>query len=75
MPLDELIRRLRQGGLDLTAEEVADAVWLARRIGSRPPRDAPAQPPPARCPGCSAWRRRCARSAATGSPPTPRRTT
>ncbi|MGC0329553.1 hypothetical protein RKD23_002543 [Streptomyces sp. SAI-170] len=46
MHLDELIRRLRQGGLDLTAEEVADAVWLARRIGSRPSRDAPADPAP-----------------------------
>ncbi|MFJ5775793.1 SAV_2336 N-terminal domain-related protein [Streptomyces sp. NPDC093094] len=47
MHLDELIRRLRQGGLDLTAEEVADAVWLARRIGSRPPRDAPEDAAPA----------------------------
>ncbi|MFI9151885.1 SAV_2336 N-terminal domain-related protein [Streptomyces sp. NPDC053367] len=47
MHLDELIRRLRQGGLDLTAEEVADAVWLARRMGPRPPRDAPADPTPA----------------------------
>ncbi|MEU1403468.1 SAV_2336 N-terminal domain-related protein [Streptomyces sp. NPDC005728] len=43
MRLDELIGKLRQGGLDLTAEDVADAVWLARRLGAAPPRDAPAQ--------------------------------
>ncbi|MEV1078801.1 SAV_2336 N-terminal domain-related protein [Streptomyces sp. NPDC050211] len=39
MRLDELIRRLRRGGLDLTAEQVADAVWLARRLGAAAPRD------------------------------------
>ncbi|MFE3633806.1 SAV_2336 N-terminal domain-related protein [Streptomyces sp. NPDC059168] len=41
MHLDELIGKLRQGGLDLTAEDVADAVWLAGRLGPAPPRDAP----------------------------------
>ncbi|MFF3633251.1 SAV_2336 N-terminal domain-related protein [Streptomyces sp. NPDC002250] len=45
MRLDELIGKLRQGGLDLTAEDVADAVWLARRLGAAPPRDAPARQP------------------------------
>ncbi|MGW0283688.1 SAV_2336 N-terminal domain-related protein [Streptomyces sp. NPDC003236] len=45
MHLDELIGKLRQGGLDLTAEDVADAVWLARRFGAAPPRDAPARRP------------------------------
>ncbi|MEU1459628.1 SAV_2336 N-terminal domain-related protein [Streptomyces sp. NPDC005727] len=45
MRLDELIGKLRQGGLDLTAEDVADAVWLARRFGAAPPRDAPARQP------------------------------
>ncbi|MFE1885347.1 SAV_2336 N-terminal domain-related protein [Streptomyces diastatochromogenes] len=44
MRLDELIGKLRQGGLDLTAEDVADAVWLARRLGAAAPRDAPVQP-------------------------------
>ncbi|MEV5545263.1 tetratricopeptide repeat protein [Streptomyces sp. NPDC052309] len=39
-PLDELIGRLRRAGLDLTAEDVADAVWLARRLGGAPPRAA-----------------------------------
>ncbi|WP_206739240.1 SAV_2336 N-terminal domain-related protein [Streptomyces sp. L2] len=33
MRLDELIGKLRQGGLDPTVEDVADAVWLARRLG------------------------------------------
>ncbi|MEV5877556.1 SAV_2336 N-terminal domain-related protein [Streptomyces sp. NPDC052101] len=41
MGLDELIGKLRQGGLDLTAEDVADALWLARRLGAGPARDAP----------------------------------
>ncbi|MDI1452756.1 hypothetical protein NHG22_02770, partial [Streptomyces sp. ATE26] len=45
MRLDELIGKLRQGGLDLTAEDVADAVWLARRLGAAAPRDAPGQRP------------------------------
>ncbi|SOD83810.1 SAV_2336 N-terminal domain-related protein [Streptomyces sp. Ag109_G2-15] len=44
MRLDELIGKLRQGGLDLTAEDVADAVWLARRLGAAAPRDAPGRP-------------------------------
>ncbi|MER6524946.1 SAV_2336 N-terminal domain-related protein [Streptomyces sp. NPDC001508] len=47
MRLDELIGRLRRGGLDLTAEDVADAVWLAQRLGAAPPRDAPRAPGPA----------------------------
>ncbi|MFF9177729.1 SAV_2336 N-terminal domain-related protein [Streptomyces sp. NPDC014793] len=45
MHLDELIGKLRQGGLDLTAEDVADALWLARRFGAAPPRDAPVRQP------------------------------
>ncbi|GHA58676.1 hypothetical protein GCM10010330_08190 [Streptomyces tendae] len=36
-PLEELIGRLRRAGLDVTAEDVADAVWLARRLGAAPP--------------------------------------
>ncbi|MFE7436912.1 SAV_2336 N-terminal domain-related protein [Streptomyces tendae] len=35
-PLEELIGRLRRAGLDVTAEDVADAVWLARRLGVAP---------------------------------------
>ncbi|MGW8746063.1 SAV_2336 N-terminal domain-related protein [Streptomyces sp. NPDC055794] len=46
-PLEELIGRLRRAGLDVTAEDVADAVWLARRLGSTPPRAAVARPDPA----------------------------
>ncbi|MDX2597200.1 hypothetical protein PV343_33850, partial [Streptomyces sp. WI03-4A] len=42
--LDELIGKLRQGGLDPTAEDVADAVWLARRLGAAPPSEARGQP-------------------------------
>ncbi|MEU3526112.1 SAV_2336 N-terminal domain-related protein [Streptomyces sp. NPDC038707] len=34
MRLEELIGRLRQGGLQPTAEDVADALWLARRLGT-----------------------------------------
>ncbi|MFI6352929.1 SAV_2336 N-terminal domain-related protein [Streptomyces sp. NPDC050743] len=45
MGLDELIGKLRQGGLDLTAEDVADALWLARRLGTGPARDAPGPSP------------------------------
>ncbi|MEU6511730.1 SAV_2336 N-terminal domain-related protein [Streptomyces sp. NPDC046942] len=41
MGLDELIGKLRQGGLDVTAEDVADALWLAGRLGAGPARDAP----------------------------------
>ncbi|MFC9281177.1 SAV_2336 N-terminal domain-related protein [Streptomyces collinus] len=44
MRLDELIGKLRQGGLDPTAEDVADAVWLARRLGTEPPSEARGQP-------------------------------
>ncbi|MGW5279085.1 SAV_2336 N-terminal domain-related protein [Streptomyces collinus] len=44
MRLDELIGKLRQGGLDPTAEDVADAVWLARRLGAAPPSEARGQP-------------------------------
>ncbi|WP_432081264.1 SAV_2336 N-terminal domain-related protein [Streptomyces sp. WAC 04229] len=43
-PLEELIGRLRRAGLDVTAEDVADAVWLARRLGSAPPRAAAGRP-------------------------------
>ncbi|MEV6053487.1 SAV_2336 N-terminal domain-related protein [Streptomyces sp. NPDC052107] len=45
MGLDELIGKLRQGGLDFTAEDVADALWLARRLGTGPARDAPGPSP------------------------------
>ncbi|MBL1108373.1 hypothetical protein JK361_27920 [Streptomyces sp. 5-8] len=44
MRLDELIGKLRQGGLQPTAEDVADALWLARRLGTAPPRDDPGPP-------------------------------
>ncbi|MGW0881027.1 SAV_2336 N-terminal domain-related protein [Streptomyces sp. NPDC002671] len=36
MRLDELIGKLRRGGLDITAEDVADALWLARSLGAAP---------------------------------------
>ncbi|MEW2509499.1 SAV_2336 N-terminal domain-related protein [Streptomyces sp. NPDC046870] len=39
MRLDELIGKLRQGGLQPTAEDVADALWLARRLGTSVPGD------------------------------------
>ncbi|MFF5003406.1 SAV_2336 N-terminal domain-related protein [Streptomyces phaeochromogenes] len=38
MHLEDLIVRLRRGGLDPTAEEVADAVWLSRWLDPAPPR-------------------------------------
>ncbi|MFI9242935.1 SAV_2336 N-terminal domain-related protein [Streptomyces sp. NPDC053086] len=41
MRLDELIGKLRQGGLQPTAEDVADALWLARRLGTTPSGDNP----------------------------------
>ncbi|MFE9446807.1 SAV_2336 N-terminal domain-related protein [Streptomyces sp. NPDC006739] len=56
MRLDELIGKLRQGGLEPTAEDVADAVWLAQRLGAGAPRDAPPDrtaPPPAQGSGVS----------------------
>ncbi|WP_320780257.1 hypothetical protein, partial [Streptomyces sp. CRN 30] len=40
MHLGELIGRLRRGGLDPGAEELADALWLARLLGTEAPRDA-----------------------------------
>ncbi|MEU6575378.1 SAV_2336 N-terminal domain-related protein [Streptomyces sp. NPDC046805] len=46
MRLDELISRLRHSGLDLTAEDVADAVWLARRLDAAAPRAAPGRSEP-----------------------------
>src|SRR5689334_10801327 len=39
MRLDELIGKLRQGGLQPTAEDVADALWLARRLATGAPGD------------------------------------
>ncbi|MEV5386682.1 SAV_2336 N-terminal domain-related protein [Streptomyces sp. NPDC052721] len=39
MRLDELIGKLRQGGLQPTAEDMADALWLARRLGTAAPGD------------------------------------
>ncbi|MGW0559450.1 SAV_2336 N-terminal domain-related protein [Streptomyces sp. NPDC003016] len=45
MDLGELVGRLRSGGLDPTAEEVADAVWLARWLPpGRTPAGAPGGP-------------------------------
>ncbi|MFD5294461.1 SAV_2336 N-terminal domain-related protein [Streptomyces mutabilis] len=44
-PLEELIGRLRRAGLDVTAEDVADAVWLARRLGATPSHDAALRDP------------------------------
>ncbi|MFJ3901089.1 SAV_2336 N-terminal domain-related protein [Streptomyces sp. NPDC090025] len=55
--LEELTRRLRAGGQDPTAEEVADAVWLAQwlpRADPAPARGAPGQDGaavPVRAPG------------------------
>ncbi|MEV0111919.1 SAV_2336 N-terminal domain-related protein [Streptomyces sp. NPDC050844] len=54
MHLGELIGRLRDGGLDPTAEEVADAVWLAQWLphASRPGEpDAPQDAAPPRSDG------------------------
>ncbi|MEV4949477.1 SAV_2336 N-terminal domain-related protein [Streptomyces sp. NPDC053755] len=45
MHLEELTRRLRAGGHDPTAEEVADAVWLARWLPSAPRDPEPGSPP------------------------------
>ncbi|MFG3035977.1 SAV_2336 N-terminal domain-related protein [Streptomyces sp. NPDC048330] len=45
MHLEELTRRLRAGGQDPTAEDLADAVWLARWLPGPSP-DAPAADPP-----------------------------
>ncbi|MGW0205383.1 SAV_2336 N-terminal domain-related protein, partial [Streptomyces sp. NPDC003233] len=45
MGLDELIGKLRQGGLDPTAEDVADALWLAGRLGAGPARHGPGPSP------------------------------
>ncbi|MET8560498.1 SAV_2336 N-terminal domain-related protein [Streptomyces flaveolus] len=39
MRLDELIGKLRQAGLQPTAEDVADALWLAGRLGTAAPGD------------------------------------
>ncbi|MBB5929290.1 SAV_2336 N-terminal domain-related protein [Streptomyces echinatus] len=50
MRLDELIGKLRQGGLQPTAEDVADALWLARRLGTAPARDTPGTGTPAAAP-------------------------
>ncbi|MFF8724992.1 SAV_2336 N-terminal domain-related protein [Streptomyces sp. NPDC015171] len=65
MRLDELIGKLRQGGLQPTAEEVADALWLARRLGAAPPGDG-AQPPGSPAPGAG--------RGGPGSPPGAERT-
>ncbi|MER5768492.1 SAV_2336 N-terminal domain-related protein [Streptomyces sp. NPDC001985] len=42
-PLTALVRRLREAELDPTAEELADALWLARYAPPAPP---PGPPPP-----------------------------
>ena len=36
MMMEQLIARLRQAGLDLSAEEIADALWLAERLDAPP---------------------------------------
>ncbi|MFI8522609.1 SAV_2336 N-terminal domain-related protein [Streptomyces sp. NPDC085481] len=46
MHLEELTRRLRAGGQDPTAEEVADAVWLAQWLPSADPEDREGDRPP-----------------------------
>ncbi|MFF0749979.1 SAV_2336 N-terminal domain-related protein [Streptomyces sp. NPDC004267] len=57
MQLEELTRRLRAAGQDLTAEEVADAVWLARWLPRAEPEDRAGEgrpgPPPSADPGRS----------------------
>lgn len=63
MHLEELTRRMRAGGQDPTAEEVADALWLAQwlpradpegRAGGRPPGSAlPEDPEDPEAPGRS----------------------
>ncbi|MFF6776010.1 SAV_2336 N-terminal domain-related protein [Streptomyces sp. NPDC012637] len=62
MHLEELTRRLRAGGQDPTAEELADAVWLAQWLpradgdgsGGRLEEDGEADPPPGRPPSAGA---------------------
>ncbi|MGW7792065.1 SAV_2336 N-terminal domain-related protein, partial [Streptomyces tricolor] len=82
MGLDELIGKLRQGGLQPTAEDVADALWLARRLGAAssgggdggdPGTDAPGAPS-ARPPGPEpdAVPPDALTAAAPGTPQTPR---
>ncbi|MFK8186507.1 MAG: SAV_2336 N-terminal domain-related protein, partial [Phormidesmis sp.] len=41
--IEQLIDRLRQAGLDLSAEEIADALWLAERLDAPPARKPPAK--------------------------------
>ncbi|MFD5329257.1 SAV_2336 N-terminal domain-related protein [Streptomyces sp. NPDC127092] len=61
MHLEELTRRLRAGGQDPTAEELADAVWLAQWLpradgdgsGGGPEEDGETEPPPDRLPSDS----------------------
>ena len=43
--LEDLIGRLRRGGLDPTAEEVADALWLSRWLDPAPSRAEPDRRP------------------------------
>ncbi|MGW0118375.1 SAV_2336 N-terminal domain-related protein [Streptomyces sp. NPDC003327] len=44
--LEELTRRLRAGGQDPTAEDVADALWLAQWLPGRSSESPEADPPP-----------------------------
>ncbi|MFE0645155.1 SAV_2336 N-terminal domain-related protein [Streptomyces sp. NPDC058877] len=46
MHLEELARRLRAGGQDPTAEDIADALWLARWLPGPSPEGAGTGPPP-----------------------------
>ncbi|MCX2183431.1 tetratricopeptide repeat protein [Streptomyces sp. SKN60] len=46
MHLEELTRRLRAGGQDPTAEEIADAVWLAQWLPRADPAGRAGDPPP-----------------------------
>ncbi|OEJ25055.1 hypothetical protein BGM19_25100 [Streptomyces agglomeratus] len=67
MDLGELVGRLRSGGLDPTAEEVADAVWLAQWLPSdRTPTGASGDP---REPGEDTGGGRSGREGRTTAPP------
>ncbi|GLF94610.1 SAV_2336 N-terminal domain-related protein [Streptomyces yaizuensis] len=46
-PLTALVHRMRRAGLDPTAEELADALWLARHVPATPPPGARPGTPPA----------------------------
>ncbi|MFI9719259.1 SAV_2336 N-terminal domain-related protein [Streptomyces sp. NPDC052396] len=66
--LHQLIARLRAAALDLTAEQIADAVWLARWMTAREEPRCPAGPGPAAAGPASGPRQP---ELATGAPPAP----